>query len=201
MSGTRRPRRGAPAPARAGAGARRRRVTALGALSALVLAGLVAAVPGGGEDAYAGPRGSAGRAPDPATQPQTSLAAAAAAGAAPVRGGTAAKKPPTVPAARKESTKKLARSARSSPEDVLSPEAANGGCRLEYGRGGQCLPVVPPGAAAHAGHGTGVTWTCDLVRETFPDGIEVRGGGVGGAGDPLHLDTDHDGTGCGPGDR
>lgn len=74
------------------------------------------------------------------------------------------------------------------PDDVLSATAARGGCALDYGDPGQCLPARPPSAST-----TGA-WTCAEVRQLFPDGLSARDG------DPLHLDPDGDGVACGPGD-
>lgn len=78
------------------------------------------------------------------------------------------------------------------PEDVLSVTAARGGCVLEYGDPGQCLPTRPPSTSTVAS--TSGQWTCAGVRELFPDGLAA------GGGDPLRLDGDGDGVACGPGD-
>lgn len=91
------------------------------------------------------------------------------------------------------------------PSEVISSDAALGGCHEAYGEDGQCLPTIPPSLAAHAAEmdraGLDPTsmphhWTCAEVDLSFPDGIAVRVAGV----DPDGLDTDLDGVACGPGD-
>lgn len=116
----------------------------------------------------------------PADGPQTTLLAAAA---APVGPGV------TGPAA--EITGEQARPPVD-PDDVLSATAARGGCALDYGDPGQCLPVQPPSASPQAA--APGAWTCAEVRQLFPDGLAVHGT------DPLHLDGDGNGIACGPGD-
>lgn len=74
------------------------------------------------------------------------------------------------------------------PDDVLSATAARGGCMLDYGDPGQCLPTRPPSSSAQA------VWTCADVWQLFPDGLTAR------AGDALRLDGNGDGLACGPGD-
>lgn len=82
---------------------------------------------------------------------------------------------------------------------------ALGGCLREYGRAGQCLPVVPPSQAAHvkemidAGldpNSMPHNWTCSELRQYFPHGIEIRMKNV----DPQRLDLDRNGIGCSPND-
>lgn len=84
-------------------------------------------------------------------------------------------------------------------------DATLGGCLVEYGANGQCLPVIPPSAADHAQQmrASGLDplqmahpWDCSEVREMFSAGLDVRQEGV----DPQKLDTNGDGTACGPGD-
>lgn len=84
---------------------------------------------------------------------------------------------------------------RIDPDSVLEESSARGGCTAGYGGGEACLPVVPPSAAQHAGHGMTVRWTCAEARLTLPRGISVLGD------DPLGLDTNRDRVACGPGDR
>lgn len=104
------------------------------------------------------------------------------------------------------------RSAGLAPRGPIDPKAvtgggetALGGCLVEYGADGQCLPVVPPSMAEHAKQmkDSGVdplsmphTWSCEEVREFFPDGLPVRQAAV----DPQELDTNEDATACGVGD-
>lgn len=80
------------------------------------------------------------------------------------------------------------------PTDVLLESSARGGCAKGYGTGAVCLPAVPPSAAKHAGHGMTITWTCDEARNVLPSGIKINGK------DRLGLDSNGDGTACGPGD-
>jgi hypothetical protein len=93
------------------------------------------------------------------------------------------------------------------PKDRIG-SGVTGGCVLGYGKGKLCLPTVPPGERAHAGH-AGVAdlasrWTCAQVWLLFPKGIAVNSSrdGVGSDGvDPLGLDANKDGVACGAGDR
>ncbi len=86
------------------------------------------------------------------------------------------------------------------PEDVLPGNGQISGCVTGYGRGAVCLPQTPP---SHAGHGLAGGedlsryWTCAEVRELLPNGVVVD---VLNA-DVLGLDSNVDGTACGPGDR
>jgi hypothetical protein len=94
------------------------------------------------------------------------------------------------------------------PRDRIG-SGPTGGCVLGYGRGDACLPTVPPGVQAHAGHGGTLAdlsdrWTCARVRHLFAEGIAVnsQSDGLGPDGrDPLGLDTNGDGQACGPGDQ
>lgn len=74
----------------------------------------------------------------------------------------------------------------------VNDAARTGGCALGYGDGRSCLPVSPPSAAQHAGHGKKVRWTCEELLTLFPEGIplQVRGN------DPLRLDEDDNGIAC-----
>lgn len=92
------------------------------------------------------------------------------------------------------------------PKKVLTDVSAGlGGCLVEYGADGQCLPGVPPSLGAHVKQmkDAGVdpstmphTWTCGEVRTYFPEGVLLRQPGI----DPQQLDTNGDGTACGTGD-
>lgn len=92
------------------------------------------------------------------------------------------------------------------PKRVLTDVSEGlGGCLVEYGTNGQCLPGVPPSMGAHikqmkdAGQDPRTmphSWTCREARTYFPQGIAVRQAGI----DPQHLDVNGDGTACGPGD-
>lgn len=82
------------------------------------------------------------------------------------------------------------------PEDVLAPFSNRGGCLPDYGKPGQCLPVVPPSHAAHADHDMSKAWTCAEVRLGFKDGIVLAKRGK----DPLGLDRDGNGVACSPRD-
>lgn len=102
-------------------------------------------------------------------------------------------------------TKGLTQRTGVAPEEVHGADSAPGGCLAEYGETGQCLPAVPPSLAKHvrdmekAGQDVSSMphhWDCAEVRTVFPEGIAVRQAGV----DPQGLDTDGDGTACGPGD-
>jgi hypothetical protein len=79
------------------------------------------------------------------------------------------------------------------------PAVGNKGCVPQYGKEGQCLPLVPPSQTAHAGHVAPQQltrlWTCSEVRTLFPDGLPL------GEADPLNLDTNKDRIACGAGDR
>lgn len=104
------------------------------------------------------------------------------------------------------------RSAGLEPRGPIDPaevkggsDATLGGCLVEYGANGQCLPVIPPSAADHAQQmrASGLDplqmahpWDCSEVREMFSAGLDVRQEGV----DPQKLDTNGDGTACGPDD-
>jgi len=88
------------------------------------------------------------------------------------------------------------------PSTVLG-SGVFGGCTVEYGTNGQCLPVYPPSIAGHiqdmvdAGLDPSTmphNWTCDEVRQYFPSGIAVRQPGV----DPQALDDDGDAMACEP---
>ena len=81
------------------------------------------------------------------------------------------------------------------PKKILEESTARGGCTEGYGAGSLCLPVVPPSATKHAGHGMQVRWTCSEARLTLPQGIAVTGS------DQLKLDSNRDGVACGAGDR
>ena len=92
------------------------------------------------------------------------------------------------------------------PEQVHGKDGqAPGGCVAEYGKDGQCLPLIPPSMARHAAEmeRAGVDpasmdhhWSCKELRGFFPDGIAVRVAGK----DPQELDRNGDGLACGPGD-
>ena len=92
----------------------------------------------------------------------------------------------------------LAPAPRVDPTEVLPAHGLTNGCVAGYGRGTACLPQTPP---SHAGHGgnedLSVYWTCAEARTLLPDGIVVDNP----AADPLGLDSNNDGTACGPGDR
>lgn len=84
------------------------------------------------------------------------------------------------------------------PKEVFKDVgAARGGCNVFYGRGGQCLPAVPPSQAEHvaAGH-MKPQWDCGEVRLMFQDGIRL----TNAKADPERLDTNKDGIACGSGD-
>ncbi len=193
----------------------RRRGVLAAAVLALALSGLGLGVRGPAEAAGARPAAGFAAAPsrtaDPAAQRQNTLDSALGAprttttakgsvvrigrGGKIVDPGRTREKP-----VRTEATSKLPVSGRTKPGDVFrSPTAVNGGCRLEYGTPGQCLPRIPPSQAAHAAHGMTPSdrWTCAEVRTLFPAGVTLRSAGI----DPLGLDTDRDGTACGSGDR
>ena len=75
--------------------------------------------------------------------------------------------------------------------------SARGGCLAEYGKAGQCLPIVPPSQATHvsAGH-MQPQWECAEVRLMFKNGLTVKTAKV----DPQGLDANGDGIACGRGD-
>jgi len=79
---------------------------------------------------------------------------------------------------------------------VVSKDAVgngNGtGCQKNYGDPGQCLPLFSQAQLdmPQMKH----PWTCQDVRELFPQGISVTGK------DTLGLDTNQDRTACGSGD-
>jgi hypothetical protein len=90
-------------------------------------------------------------------------------------------------------------------DEVMTPERSLGGCHAAYGEDGQCLPSVPPSAAAHVAAMVDAgldpadmphPWSCDEVRLFFADGITVRVPGV----DPDAIDPDGDGLACSPED-
>lgn len=95
-----------------------------------------------------------------------------------------------------DGSKKVSRTGKpakaAKPEDVLAPLSNRGGCLPDYGRPGQCLPVVPPSHAAHADHDMSKAWTCAEVRLGFKDGIVL----VKKGRDPLGLDRDGNGVAC-----
>ncbi len=89
------------------------------------------------------------------------------------------------------------------PTGIFDESASLGGCTVEYGATGQCLPVYPPSAADHVQEmiDAGLdpktmphNWTCQEVRLYFPSGIAVRQPGV----DPQALDDDGDAMACEP---
>jgi hypothetical protein len=82
------------------------------------------------------------------------------------------------------------------PEDVLTDFSITGGCRIEYGPRGECLPYVPPSHVHHPDHDMDTAWECAEVRKIHPQGIALKEAGV----DPLGLDTNADNIACGPGD-
>lgn len=89
------------------------------------------------------------------------------------------------------------RAATEATRDVAA--AGNAGCVPQYGKEGQCLPLVPPSQMAHAGHTARHEltrlWTCAEVRTIFPEGVAL-----GGKADPLGLDSNKDRIACGKGD-
>jgi hypothetical protein len=84
------------------------------------------------------------------------------------------------------------------PQQVLrNVAAARGGCLVEYGKGGQCLPIVPPSQATRVAAGQmQPRWACAEVRLMFKDGLAVKVAKV----DPQGLDANADGIACGRGD-
>lgn len=179
-----------------------------------------AAVPGPGAVPAAAPAPAAGAvpgaaAPDgaPAAGPAERVAGSAPAAAAAKKpkglAEAAGAPPPPGPddAARAvdDGTAKLAEKVRTgpakkvSPKDVLPQHGLPNGCVAGYGRGAACLPQTPPSKRGH-GHARGpdmsVHWTCTEVRAVLPEGIAVDTPGK----DRLELDSDGDGTACGPGD-
>jgi hypothetical protein len=83
------------------------------------------------------------------------------------------------------------------PTQVLPANGLTNGCVAGYGRGAQCLPQTPPSHAGHVGGDMSIYWTCTEARLLLPDGIVLDTPGS----DPLGLDSNADGTACGPGDR
>lgn len=93
------------------------------------------------------------------------------------------------------------------PSQVLESGATGyGGCLLEYGENGQCVPAVPPSLASHvqdmkaAGGNPNAMehrWSCTELRQYFKDGVALRQAGT----DPQKLDANGDGKACGAGDR
>jgi hypothetical protein len=75
-----------------------------------------------------------------------------------------------------------------------SDDVGANGCHTAYGDSGQCLTAAPPSGEEHV-HGT-AGWTCEQVRRSFPEGIEVKHPGH----DPLALDRNADGVACDPTD-
>jgi hypothetical protein len=128
------------------------------------------------QDASGAPR--AGR--DPANQPQTGLAAAAS------RATGVGRRTDTPAAAISGDHQRDAQ-----PSDVLGNAKKTGlsaaGCFIDYGVAGQ--QCVPASAATNG------VLTCAGVISLFPQGVTVAGR------DRFHLDQNHDGTACGPGDR
>ena len=114
---------------------------------------------------------------NPANVRQTSLAEAAAGKHGP---GTRTNK-----LARDAEFRKIQRPAP--PPKVKETGIVSGGCLVDYGTPGvQCLPAHSRG---------GGPLTCAYVRSIFPDGVPVTGR------DRFHLDSNGDGTACGPGDN
>lgn len=126
----------------------------------------------------------------PADRRQTSLADAAALASSPARDGASGLGAPRAPVP---------------AERLLGDGGGRGGCLPEYGRDGQCLPVVPPSQAAHAEEmaEAGIDpssmrhqWACAELLRHFAAGIPVRSPGE----DPQQLDRNGDGVACGPAD-
>lgn len=82
--------------------------------------------------------------------------------------------------------------ARGEQDAGVNDAARTGGCAPGYGDGRSCLPVAPPSAAQHAGHGVKVPWTCTELLTLFPQGIPLQVRGT----DPLGLDEDGNGIAC-----
>lgn len=91
-----------------------------------------------------------------------------------------------------------------SPADVLDNAASVGGCLVDYGTTGQCVPSVPPSQAAHVAQMVDAgedpnsmphPWSCDELIRYFPDGVKVR------QKDSQNLDADGDGMACTAADR
>ncbi|MBD1537741.1 hypothetical protein HC749_06090 [Arthrobacter sp. S13_S34] len=82
--------------------------------------------------------------------------------------------------------------ARGEQDAGVNDAARTGGCAPGYGDGRSCLPVAPPSAAQHAGHGVKVAWTCTELLTLFPKGIPLQVRGT----DPLGLDEDGNGIAC-----
>lgn len=121
---------------------------------------------------------------DPASQPQTSLLEAASRYNPP--------NPDDIILG-----KGTPRAAVRAPSSVAA--AGQPGCIPQYGKDGQCLPLVPPSQTAHVGHigqqQLTRLWTCAEVRTLFPDGVALASNA-----DPLRLDTNNDRIACGQGD-
>ena len=84
---------------------------------------------------------------------------------------------------------------RVDPKEVLPPGSTLvNGCAAGYGRGGACLPAVPPSHRDHPNHDLTGAWTCAEVRALLPQGLSVDGKDV------LGLDGNRDGTACGESD-
>lgn len=136
----------------------------------------------------------------PGSRPEKSLAEA---GAEVIRGkATNGSREPNRP----DRASGLAERGPVDPNQVLTDVSEGlGGCLIEYGADGQCLPGVPPSMGAHikqmrdAGMDPSTmphSWACREARIYFPKGIAVRQAGI----DPQRLDTNGDGTACGTGD-
>lgn len=82
--------------------------------------------------------------------------------------------------------------ARGQQDAGVNDAARTGGCAPGYGDGRSCLPVAPPSAAQHPGHGAKIAWTCEELLTLFPQGIPLQVPGT----DPLGLDEDGNGIAC-----
>ncbi|KNC19803.1 hypothetical protein AC792_03860 [Arthrobacter sp. RIT-PI-e] len=82
--------------------------------------------------------------------------------------------------------------ARGEQDAGVNDAARTGGCAPGYGDGRSCLPVAPPSAAQHSGHGAEIAWTCEELLTLFPEGIPLQVPGT----DPLGLDEDGNGVAC-----
>lgn len=87
---------------------------------------------------------------------------------------------------------KMRELARGEQDAGINDAARTGGCAPGYGDGRSCLPVAPPSAAGHAGHGAKAAWTCEELLTLFPQGIPLQVRGT----DPLGLDKDGNGIAC-----
>lgn len=158
---------------------------------ALALAGGVATTAQAGKGVRDNPDGSPRAGQDPANQPApSSLTIVARKGKPSDVQDPGVNTGKTKPAKGLRGERKPVKAA-----DILQESSARGGCTAGYGSGSVCLPVVPPSAAAHAGHGMTIRWTCAEARLTLPQGIEVTGT------DQLKLDSNADRVACGPGDK